>query len=166
MRFWVSCVVILCVLTFNPSTLFCAELQADLIVVLKSYRLMFLMNKGEIIKTYRISLGKEPIGHKFKEGDKKTPEGLYFIESRKADSKYYKALKISYPNDNDRQKAQAMGFSPGGMIMIHGLPKDLESVGKMHRRLDWTDGCIGVTNDEIDEIWSLVPDGIPIYIKP
>ncbi|MFQ3573852.1 MAG: L,D-transpeptidase family protein [Thermodesulfovibrionales bacterium] len=135
-------------------------------MVLKSYRLMFLMNNGDIIKTYRISLGKNPTGHKTKEGDKKTPEGLYFIESRKPDSKYYKALKISYPNDEDRRRAQAMGFSPGGMIMIHGLPKDLESVGKMHRRLDWTDGCIGVTNEEIDEIWDLVPDGIPIYIKP
>ncbi|MCX8026673.1 MAG: L,D-transpeptidase family protein [Thermodesulfovibrionales bacterium] len=161
---FVVLVIISCLIT--PITAYCSSVTADLIVVLKSYRLMFLMNQGEIIKTYRISLGKDPVGHKTKEGDKKTPEGLYFIESRKSDSKYYKALKISYPNDADRQRAQSMGFSPGGMIMIHGLPKELETVGKMHRRLDWTDGCIGVTNEEIDEIWNLVPDGIPIYIKP
>ena len=138
----------------------------DSIIVLKSQRLMLLMKEGEIAKSYRISLGKNPIGNKTTEGDKKTPEGLYYIEYKKSDSKFYKALKISYPNEQDRQRSASLGVPPGGLIMIHGLPNDMESIGKFHRRIDWTDGCIAVTNEEIDEIWDMVPIGIPVYISP
>lgn len=140
--------------------------EIDSIVVFKAQRLMLLIKDGAIVKSYRISLGKDPIGHKVKEGDKKTPEGLYYIESRKQDSRYYKALKISYPNETDRQRAERLNVSPGGLIMIHGLPKELEDVGRLHRRLDWTDGCIAVTNEEMDEIWNLVKENTPILIRP
>lgn len=143
-----------------------STIKVDNIVVLKSHRIMFLMKEGNIVKTYRISLGKNPEGHKSVEGDKRTPEGLYFIEYKKVDSKFYKALKISYPNEQDRLKASNLGLSPGGLIMIHGLPKDKESLGRFHRRIDWTDGCIAVTNEEIDEIWEMVSEGTPIFLKP
>jgi murein L,D-transpeptidase YafK len=138
----------------------------DSIVVHKRQKTMLLLRDGNIVKAYRIALGKDPVGHKVKEGDKKTPEGTYYIESRKADSKYYKALKISYPNETDRQRASEMGVLPGGLIMIHGLPQDLESVGRLHRLLDWTDGCIAVTNQEMDQLWDLVPVGVPVIIQP
>lgn len=127
---------------------------------------MLLLKDGVIIKTYRVALGKNPDGKKTQAGDQKTPEGSYVIVSRNAHSKYYKAINISYPNESDIQNARRLGVSPGNSISIHGLPKDLEDVGKFHRRIDWTDGCIAVTNDEIDEIWQLVPDGTPIEIQP
>ncbi len=161
-RFFKSSLLFLCLIIpaiGNAETI-------DSVLVIKKQRIMMLLKGGDIVKTYRISLGKDPVGHKVKEGDKKTPEGTYYIESRKADSKYYRALKISYPNETDRQKASDMGVSPGGLIMIHGLPKDLESVGRSHRLLDWTDGCIAVTNEEMDQLWDLVPVGIPVIIQP
>jgi murein L,D-transpeptidase YafK len=141
--------------------------KADKIVVIKSKRVALLMNNGEIIKAYRVSLGKQPVGRKSRQGDQKTPEGTYVIDSRIADSKFYLALHISYPNDADVRSAQKLGIDPGGSIMIHGLPNGLgRKIGKLHRLSDWTDGCIAVTNSEMDEIWELVPDGITIEIKP
>lgn len=140
--------------------------KADRIIVIKSKRIMMLLKDGEIIKTYRIALGKSPNGRKTHAGDQKTPEGNYSIISRNQHSKYYKAMNISYPNESDIQNARRLGVSPGNSIAIHGLPKELEDIDKFHRRLDWTDGCIAVTNHEIDEIWQLVSDGTPIEIKP
>lgn len=140
--------------------------KADKVVVIKSKRLMMLLKDGEIIKSYKISLGKNPVGHKLQAGDQKTPEGAYVLNSRKQNSKYHLAINISYPNESDIQNAQKLGVSPGNSIAIHGLPKDFEDVDKFQRRLDWTDGCIAVTNAEIEEIWQLVPDGTPIEIKP
>lgn len=125
-----------------------------------------LLKDGEIIKSYKVSLGKNPVGPKVQEGDQKTPEGSYVLNSRKQNSKYYLAINISYPNESDIQNAQKLGVSPGNSIAIHGLPKDLEDIDKFQRRLDWTDGCIAVTNTEMEEIWQLVPDGTPIEIKP
>ncbi len=140
--------------------------KADKVVVIKSKRVLMLLKDGEIIKTYRISLGKNPIGHKMQAGDQKTPEGIYILNSRKQNSKYYLAINISYPNESDMLNAQKLGVSPGNSIAIHGLPKDLEDIDKFQRRLDWTDGCIALTNQEMDELWQLVPDGTPIEIKP
>jgi murein L,D-transpeptidase YafK len=141
--------------------------KADKIVVIKSKRVALLMNNGEIIKAYRVSLGKQPVGRKSRQGDQKTPEGTYVIDSRITDSKFHRALHISYPNDSDIKRAQRFGIDPGGSIMIHGLPNGLgRKIGKLHRLSDWTDGCIAVTNSEMDEIWELVPDGVTIEIKP
>lgn len=150
-----------------PLSAFSSVAKADKIVVIKSKRVALLMNNGEIIKAYRVSLGKQPVGRKSRQGDQKTPEGTYVIDSRVVDSKFYRALHISYPNDSDIKRAQRLGIDPGGSIMIHGLPNGLgKKIGKLHRLSDWTDGCIAVTNSEMDEIWELVPDGITIEIKP
>lgn len=140
--------------------------KADRLLVFKSKRLLILMSEGEIIKAYKIALGKNPVGPKTCAGDKKTPEGRYIIDSKNAESKFYKSLHISYPNENDILRSQRFCSSPGGEIMIHGLPNGKGKIGKMHRAIDWTDGCIAVTNNEIDEIWNLVPEGTPIDIKP
>jgi murein L,D-transpeptidase YafK len=141
-------------------------LHADKVVVIKSKRIMMLMRDSDILKVYRVALGKQPNGRKIKSGDQKTPEGTYILDSRKSDSKFYRAIHISYPNESDILTAKRLGCAPGGAIMIHGLPKKLEDLGKAHRMWDWTDGCIAVTNSEMEEIWDFVPDGIPIEIKP
>lgn len=127
---------------------------------------MYLMNKGQILKTYRIALGGSPYGPKQREGDHKTPEGLYFIGSRNSKSQFHLALHISYPNPADRAHAHKLGSNPGGGIIIHGLPKGFAWLGSLHRQTDWTDGCIAVTNEEIEEIWRLVPLNTPIEIMP
>lgn len=148
-----------------PTHLFSNEI-ADLIVVIKSKRIMFLMNEGKIIKVYKIALGKSPIGKKTIQGDGKTPEGRYFIIDRNPNSSFYKSLRISYPNDRDIENAKKIGLNPGGDIVIHGLSKKVEYLGKYHIIEDWTEGCIAVTNEEMDEIWRMVPDGTPIEILP
>jgi murein L,D-transpeptidase YafK len=139
---------------------------ADLVVVIKSKRAMFLMKEGKIIKAYRIALGKNPEGKKTVQGDGKTPEGRYYIVGRNPKSNFYKSLKISYPNEMDYERALKLGANPGGDIVIHGLSKSVEFLGKYHIIEDWTEGCIAVTNEEMDEIWDLVPDGTPIEILP
>jgi murein L,D-transpeptidase YafK len=143
-----------------------ANLKADKVVVLKSDRLLILLKNGEILKTYKVSLGRNPVGQKMCQGDSKTPEGLYYIDSRNAHSKYYKSLHISYPNAVDIEYAKTLGTSPGGGIMIHGLPAKFQQIGEKHRVMDWTRGCIAVTNAEIEEIWMYVADGTPIEINP
>jgi len=115
-----------------------------------------------VIRTYRISLGGDPIDPKSRQGDHKTPEGVYVLDFRNAHSRFYKAIHISYPSNRDR----AEGVSPGGDVFLHGLPNGFGYIGSAHRLKDWTDGCIAVTNDEIDEIWKIVPDGTPIEIRP
>jgi murein L,D-transpeptidase YafK len=151
---------------FWPEKVSAALIKADKVVVIKSKRLLILMRDGEILKAYKIALGKQPKGHKTNAGDRKTPEGIYILDSRNPDSKFHRSIHISYPNESDILKAQKLGVSPGGAIMIHGLPDSLASIGKTHRTWDWTDGCIAVTNTEIEQIWRLVPDGTPIEIKP
>ncbi|UCH80710.1 MAG: L,D-transpeptidase family protein [Nitrospiraceae bacterium] len=141
-------------------------IQADYVLVKKSSRELMLYSGADVIKTYRIALGKNPEGHKVREGDKRTPEGMYFIDSRKEDSKYHLALHISYPDAIDVLKARRLGSVPGGGIMIHGTGDEYAWMGKLHTAINWTDGCIAVTNEEIEEIWQLVPDGTLIEIKP
>lgn len=140
--------------------------NADKVIVIKSKRIMMLLRDGEILKTYRVSLGKNPEGHKVKAGDNKTPEGRYILISRNPNSKFHLAVRISYPNETDLDNAGKLGVSPGGGIMIHGLPDELADIGEYHRYLDWTDGCIAVTNPEMEEIWQMVDTGTPIEIKP
>jgi murein L,D-transpeptidase YafK len=140
--------------------------RADKIVVNKSKRELLLSRSGKVIRTYRIALGKNPVGPKLRKGDRKTPEGVYSISGRNAASAYHRSLRISYPNAADRIRARRQGVDPGGDIMIHGLPNGQGYVGASHRLIDWTDGCIAVTDAEIEEIWRLVPDGTPIQINP
>jgi murein L,D-transpeptidase YafK len=124
------------------------------------------MNHGEVLKTYKVALGTVPVGRKQRSGDHKTPEGVYTVDWKNAASKFHKALHVSYPNVADRERARKMGVHPGGDIEIHGLGAKFGWVGALHRERDWTDGCIAVTNEEIDEIWPLVPVGTVIEIKP
>lgn len=138
----------------------------DQVVVYKSRKIMQLLIGNEAIRTYRIAIGRNPIGHKQKAGDCRTPEGVYFIDRHKKDSKFYKALHISYPNKKDIAAAKDHGHSPGADIMIHGLPKGFEDLADIHFKRNWTKGCIAVNNSEIDDIWRLVADGTPIIINP
>ena len=140
--------------------------RADRIVVIKSQRRLELYAGGKLLKTYTVSLGRNPNGPKLREGDKRTPEGLYAVESHNPRSSYHVALKVSYPSDSDQAAAAKRGMAPGSDIMIHGMRNGLGMVGRLHRWMDWTAGCIAVTNPEIDEIYRAVPDGIPIEIRP
>ena len=139
---------------------------ADSIVVEKSRRTMTLYNQGTPIRIYFVALGQNPLGDKIGIGDNRTPEGVYYIAGHNPASKYHLSLRVSYPNEQDVAEARARGLAPGGDIMIHGLPKGFEKVGVEHRQRDWTNGCIAVTNAEIEEIWSAIPDGAAIHIKP
>jgi len=141
-------------------------LSVDKLLLEKSKRQLHLLSNGKIIKTYKVSLGKNPMGHKNREGDGKTPEGTYCIDRRNAKSAYHLSLHISYPSAADIKKAQMMGVPPGGDIMIHGLPNGFGFLAPFHPLKDWTQGCIAVTNKEIEEIWNNVPDGTVIIIKP
>lgn len=140
--------------------------RADKVVVIKSERVMKLLKEGIVVKSYEIALGKEPVGAKAQKGDRKTPEGTYILDRRNSNSKFYRSIHVSYPNRSDLENAQKYGVSPGGDIMIHGLPKGLERVGELHTLINWTKGCIAVTNAQMDEIWQMVPNGTPIEIKP
>ena len=138
--------------------------QADLVVVDKSERTLALYATGRPVRTYRgLQLGDAPEGHKRFEGDERTPEGRYTIDARNPASAYHLSLHISYPNTADRAFAQARGRSPGGEIFIHGQPNWLPA-GRLPG--DWTDGCIAVSNDEMDEIFRRVRIGTAIVIKP
>ena len=143
-----------------------APLRADHVLVLKSQRVLILMKGTREIKRYKVSLGTAPVGPKTRQGDHHTPEGEYVIDRRNAHSSFYRALHVSYPNKADRESARRAGVEPGGGIMIHGLPNGFGSLGHLHLKRDWTDGCIAVTDEEMDEIWQLVPDGTPIEIRP
>jgi len=143
-----------------------SPLRADQVIVFKKDRTLSLMSKGKVLRTYKIALGGSPVGPKQKQGDHKTPEGKYVLDRRNPNSQFYKSIHVSYPNTDDRQRAQKLHVAPGGDIMIHGLPNGYGWVGAEHRLRDWTDGCIAVTNSEMDEIWTLVPDGTPIEIRP
>lgn len=138
----------------------------DKILIEKKKRRLTLISKEEAIKTYTIALGANPVGPKEREGDNKTPEGNYTIESRNWHSKYHLSLRISYPNWKDKQRANQLGVSPGGDIMIHGAKNEFSRLGKSQNAIDWTEGCIAVTNQEIEEIARLVPNGTPVEIRP
>ena len=137
------------------------------VLVRKSERRLYLLDEQQqAVRSYRVSLGDEPEGHKLSEGDERTPEGDYVLDWRLPDSDFYKSIHISYPNARDRELAEAWGLEPGGSIMIHGLPNNAGDLAFAYAGLDWTDGCIAVSNEAMDEIWSLVANGTPIRIEP
>jgi len=139
--------------------------KADRILILKSAHTMELLSHGQVLTTYKVALG-DPNGPKVQRGDRKTPEGVYFIDGKNPHSLFHRALHLSYPNAADRERARKLGVSPGGDIEIHGLPAQYAWMGAAHRTIDWTTGCIAVTNPEIDEIWDLVAVGTPVEIRP
>ena len=142
------------------------NIHADQILVVKSQHSMTLLANGKVLKTYKVALGRGDGKAKQREGDHETPEGHYIIDNRNAHSHFHRALHISYPNIDDRKRAQAAGVSSGGQIMIHGIQNGLGWIGSLQHEIDWTDGCIAVTDAEIEEVWNLVPLGTPIEIRP
>lgn len=149
-----------------PKTPLSANSIADWILVEKKARRLTLFRNNTPIKTYDIALGQQPEGPKRFAGDNKTPEGRYRIASRKKNSDFHRALRISYPGPEDVAFAAKKKRPAGGDIMIHGLPNGMGSLGRLHLLRDWTAGCIAVTNTEIEEIWRAVPNGVPIEIRP
>ena len=143
-----------------------ATSKADRVLVLKHQHLLQLLRGGKVIREYKVALGGAPTGPKTQQGDRKTPEGIYVLDSRNPKSQFYKSLHISYPTPEQRTAARKRGVSPGGDVFVHGLPPHYRSVGAAHRLYDWTDGCIAVTDEEMDEVWLAVADGTPIEIRP
>lgn len=139
--------------------------QIDKVLVVKSERALHLQHRGETVKTYRVSLGKQN-GPKLYEGDQRTPEGIYWINWRKHSDNFNLSMHISYPNTIDLKRSESLGRSPGNMIMLHGTPLDGEYPEWFFHTLDWTDGCIALKNDDMQEVWDLVKDGTLIEIKP
>lgn len=138
----------------------------DSILVVKHERKMYVFEKGKPLKAYRIALGDAPEGHKHFQGDEKTPEGLYYIDGKNPNSMCHKNLGISYPNDADRSYARRRSQPTGGDIKIHGLPNGQGYIGKGHLLDDWTNGCVAVTDEEIDELFAHTRVGIPILLLP
>jgi murein L,D-transpeptidase YafK len=151
---------------FYPENPLPLNTKIDSLVVYKSKRVLQAYSNGQVIKIYKISLGKHPIGDKEFEGDKRTPEGLYFINDKNSNSGYYKNLGISYPNKNDIKQSKELGKSTGGDVKIHGLRNGLGLLGKLQRWIDWTAGCIALTDQEVEELYNAVAIGTPIDIKP
>lgn len=139
---------------------------ADKIVIVKSAHTLVLMRRDQILSTYKIALGRSPIGPKLRKGDHKTPEGEYQVDAKKEHSRFYRALHLSYPNAADKKRAQSLDYDPGGDVEIHGIENGLGWIGRLHRSIDWTDGCIAVTDCEMDEIWTQVVVGTPVEIQP
>jgi hypothetical protein len=139
---------------------------ADTILVRKGERRMYLMRANRIIAEYPIRLGLNPIGHKEREGDFRTPEGLYQLVGRNPRSDYFLSLEVSYPNDDDRARAKKNGVQPGGLIMIHGQPNLPRKSADYYANYDWTNGCIAVSNSDMVEIWLRTRPGTLIVIRP
>ena len=140
--------------------------MVDLVRVDKSERRLDLVGDGKILRSYGIALGGDPVGHKRSEGDQRTPEGRYVLDWRNPNSIAHKSIHISYPNAEEMAAAKSAGVDPGGMIMIHGQPNGYGWWGWLLQLVDWTDGCIAVTDSDMDEIWTMVADGTPIEIEP
>ncbi|MFA6148112.1 MAG: L,D-transpeptidase family protein [bacterium] len=140
--------------------------SVDRILIEKSARRLMLISQGEVLKSYKIALGGDPIGPKERKGDNKTPEGTYVIDARNKDSRFHLSLHVSYPNERDKKRAKELGVSPGGDIMIHGIKNGFSWVGDAHAGVDWTKGCIAVTDQEIEEIEKLAPNGTIVEIRP
>jgi tetratricopeptide (TPR) repeat protein len=140
--------------------------SVDRILIEKSARRLMLISRGEVLKSYKIALGGNPIGPKERQGDNKTPVGTYVIDARNRDSRFHLSLHISYPNERDKKRAKELGVSPGGDIMIHGIKNGYSWVGDAHTGVDWTKGCIAVNDQEIEEIDKLAPNGTIVEIRP
>jgi murein L,D-transpeptidase YafK len=143
-----------------------ATAPADRVLIQKSARQLTLLRNGKPLRSYHVSLGSNPKGAKEREGDERTPEGVYTIDSRNAYSKYHLALHVSYPNAADRARARRLHVRPGGEIMIHGTPNRWRGLRIVFQHTDWTKGCIAVSDSDIEEIWKLVPNGAVVEIRP
>lgn len=168
-------IIILSILSFYPETA-SQSITSDLAMgptrhvtlvrVFKSKQTLQLLNDEEVVKEFHVALGRNPKGHKIEEGDKKTPEGLYILDYKKEDSAFYKAIHISYPNTQDIKNAASLNKKTGGQIMIHGQKNGLSWLSAVSQKFNWTNGCIALTNEDMDIVWSFVEAGTPIEILP
>ncbi len=142
------------------------DVKADLVIVRKSARRIELYRGPDLLKAYPVSLGRHPVGKKRQQGDGRTPEGEYRLDYRNPSSSFHRALHISYPQADDVAAARMQGVDAGGLVMVHGIKNGLGWLGRLHRFVDWTDGCVAVTDREMDEIWRAVPDGTKIRLEP
>jgi len=161
MKIFISFFIVL-LLSLNASS----STKADKVIVEKSQAKLLLMYQGKVINEYHVAFGAEPKGHKKQEGDERTPEGEYVLDYKKSNSSFYKAIHISYPNEQDKLNAKKLGVNPGGMIMIHGQKNGFGLFSFITQKFNWTNGCIAVTNSEMDEIWDAVDENTPIEIRP
>ena len=143
-----------------------APKMADRVVVRKSERRLFLLRGDEVLREYRVALGLNPVGHKERSGDFRTPEGRYWLTRRNTRSDFFLSIQVSYPNDRDQRHARRNHWDPGGSIMIHGMPNSPRHPPEHYSSRDWTDGCIAVSNAEMVEIWLMTGDNVPIDIEP
>ena len=153
---------------WNEQLSLCEDKQVtgvDLVKVDKSQSKMMLLSQGEVVREYQVVFGASPQGHKQQEGDEKTPEGIYTLDYKKEDSSFYRSMHVNYPNDQDKQQADARGVSPGGFIMIHGQRNYMGWLAPIMQNFNWTDGCIAITNDEMDDFMNLVDVGTKIEIS-
>ena len=148
------------------STVSIAQDKIDIIIVKKSERILYAVKDDKIIKKYDIAIGQNPEGHKLKEGDKKTPEGYYFIDGKNPKSKFFLSLHMSYPNFHDKKVAEKNNLNPGSHIAILGLPSLSILSQYLYNGSDWTDGCIALNNTDMKELWDMSDEGIQILIKP
>jgi murein L,D-transpeptidase YafK len=161
-----ACMLAVLTYYFYPYSKIPAGVVIDKIVVLKSQHLLFAYSHQQLVHTYTVAIGKTPTGDKQFEGDKKTPEGNYFIFAKNPNSGWHKNLGISYPNAEDITAAQKLGLHTGGDIKIHGLKNGRFNIGRFHRWKDWTNGCIALTNEEVEDLYNHTPVGTPIIIQP
>ena len=142
------------------------EQTADSVLVIKSESRLYLMYKGEEFASFKVAFGSNPAGHKQQQGDGRTPEGQYILDYKNPNSKYYKSIHISYPNAQDRKNARKRGVNPGGEIMIHGQPNGYGGFSIFVQLFNWTNGCIALSNPDMDFVWDAVKPGTPIEIRP
>ncbi|MDH3419209.1 MAG: L,D-transpeptidase family protein [Gammaproteobacteria bacterium] len=140
--------------------------KADSLLIVKSERKLYLLKEGEVLRDFDIALGLMPEGPKQREGDFRTPEGLYYLDARNPNSDYFLSLQISYPNPQDVARARSQGAEPGGQIMIHGQPNEPKYSESRYENWDWTDGCVAVSNSDMVDIWLMTEEGTPIEIRP
>lgn len=140
--------------------------KADRVLVVKSERMLYLLRNDQVLARYGVALGRSPVGHKVFQGDGRTPEGLYVLDRRNPESRFYRSIHISYPSARDYAEARKYGDQPGGLVMIHGQAGDAGTGHYGARSWDWTEGCIAVSNAEMDQIWAAIDDGTPIEIMP
>ena len=159
MRFFLFIIIFLI-----PSHATCVE-KADHVLVVKSESKLYLKKNGKILKEFHVVFGANPKGHKLQKGDGRTPEGRYILDDKKEDSAFYKAIHITYPNEKDKRRAKDLGVDPGGMIMIHGQKNGIGLLSSITHLFNWTDGCIALSNSDMDEVWEAVDVFTPIEIR-
>jgi murein L,D-transpeptidase YafK len=158
--------VLLALLCLAAAPTLYADEKADMVRVVKSEKRLYLLKENEVFASYPVKFGANPKGHKQEQGDERTPEGLYFLTYKNSNSAFYRSIHISYPNAADQEKARSLGVDPGGDVMIHGQANGWEWAGFLTQLVNWTDGCIALTNGNMDQVWNAIDSGTPIEILP